>query len=39
MGSNYNIKNFDIARMSNEGIVSLVFVNLSEAQEFGKILE
>ena len=39
LGQNFKIKNFDIARMNNEGIITLIFAVYQEAQEFGHFLE
>ena len=39
LGKNFQIKNFDIARMNNEGIITLIFAVYQEALDFGKFLE
>ena len=38
MGKNLEIKNFDIARMNNEGIITLIFAVHQEAVDFGNLL-
>ena len=39
LGQQFKISNFDIARMKNEGIITLVFIIHDEAIEFKKLLE
>lgn len=39
LGKNYQIKNFDIVKMENEGIITLTFAIHQEAIEFGHYLE
>jgi hypothetical protein len=38
-GKNYQIKNFDIVKMENEGIITLIFAVHQEAVDFGQYLE
>ena len=38
LGKNLRIKNFDIVRMNNEGIITLIFASHQEAADFGNFL-
>lgn len=39
LGQNLQIKNFDVAKMTSEGVVSLIFALYPEAEDFGRFLQ